>query len=102
MTQLAGDTSACARAKDGQPFPAYKFHEGKAAALGRVARRLRTAGSDAAEVIAEERSRWQQQVDQFSTRGRDWQAYAAGGLDSMLSIEELLPHDEAPSKPAVR
>ena len=102
MTQLARDTSACARAKDGQSFPAYKFHEGRATALGQVARQIRTAGNDAAVVIAEHALRWQQQVDQCRTRGPDWQAYAAGGLDAMHSIEALLAAGETSGDPTVR
>ncbi|MCA1783645.1 MAG: hypothetical protein LC679_16170 [Intrasporangiaceae bacterium] len=41
MTVLAGASSACAIARDGGSFPAYKFHEGRAAALGALARGLR-------------------------------------------------------------
>jgi hypothetical protein len=89
MTQLAGGTSACARAKDGQSFPAYKFHEGSATALGQVSRRLQDPSTDATVVMSEVVQRWQQEVDRCSARGRDWQAYAAGGLDAMRSVEAL-------------
>ena len=89
MTQLVGDTSACARAKDGESFPAYKFHEGSATALGHLSRRLQDPSTDVAAVMSELVQRWQQEVVRCSARGRDWQAYAAGGLDTMHSLEAL-------------
>ncbi len=102
MAQLAGDTSACARAKDGQSFPAYKFHEGRVTALGQLVRQLRTPGEEVAGVVAEAAARWQQEVDRCSSRGRDWQAYAAGGLDAIRSLESWTAAADTSRDPTVR
>ena len=90
MTILAGASSACAIARDGGSFPAYKFHEGRVAALGEVARGLRRAEQSEAELIASLAERWRAEVERRADQSRDWQAYAAGGLDAVREIEELV------------
>ncbi len=102
MAQLSGDTSACARAKDGQSFPAYKFHEGRATALRQVVRQLRTPGDEVAGVVDKAAARWQEEVDRCSSRGRDWQAYAAGGLDAIRSLESWTAAADIPRDPTLR
>lgn len=82
MTRLGGSTSACALARDGRSFPAYKYHEGRAAALGSLARRLRRTTGDPATLVAELTEEWRREVDRRRDQGRDWAAYAAGGLDA--------------------
>lgn len=86
MTALGGTSSACAMGRNGQSFPAYKYHEGKAAALGRLGRGLRSAATDPQGVIAAEVEDWRRQVTGRAGTGRDWEAYAAGGLDAAQAV----------------
>lgn len=99
MTGLSGDVSACALAKDGRSFPAYKFHEGRAAALGELARRLRRDGADTASAIDRTVNVWQERQRLAESRGRDWQAYTAGGVDALEALREDIGRagDDAPS-----
>lgn len=90
MTVLAGTSSACAIARDGGSFPAYKFHEGRAAALGALARGLRRGERPESELIADLGRYWRDEVERRADQSRDWQAYAAGGLDAIREIEDLL------------
>lgn len=90
MTVLAGTSSACAIARDGGSFPAYKFHEGRAAALSALARGLRRGERPESELIADLGRQWGDEVARRADQSRDWQAYAAGGLDAIREIEELL------------
>jgi hypothetical protein len=87
MSALAGAGSACAIARDGGSFPAYKFHEGRMAALTALARGLRRGERGAAELVAEQAARWAEEVSRRSGQSRDWQAYAAGGLDATRQVE---------------
>ncbi|SDB83400.1 hypothetical protein GA0111570_104134 [Raineyella antarctica] len=96
MTSLGGNTSTCAMGRDGRPFPAYKYHEGRAAALGRLGRRLRSAGSaDLRTIVAGLVGEWQAEVDRRAGAGRDWEAYAAGGLDAARAAESWLADSPA-------
>lgn len=90
MTLLAGASSACAIARDGGSFPAYKFHEGRAAALGALARGLRRGEQSEAELVGDLGRQWRAEVELRAEQSRDWQAYAAGGLDAVREIEDLL------------
>ena len=90
MTVIAGTSSACAIARDGGSFPAYKFHEGRAAALGSLARGLRRGERDEADLVAELVASWRAEVERRSDQSRDWQAYAAGGLDAVREIEDFV------------
>lgn len=86
MTQLAGDTSACAMARDGRSFPAYKFHEGRMVAMSQLLRRLREPGGDEQSALEAELADWEDAVRRAGERGRDWQAYAEGGREALLGL----------------
>lgn len=90
LTQLGANLSACAMARSGRSFPAYKFHEGRMAALGALARALRS--QEAAPQVAVETlvTEWTGAVERHGSSGRDWQAYAAGGLDAALDARAQL------------
>ena len=90
MTTLAGVGSACAIARDGGSFPAYKFHEGRAAALSTMARELRRPEPDPDGLAERLGEQWQAEVERRTDQGRDWQAYAAGGLDAVRELESWL------------
>lgn len=90
MTVLAGVSSACAIARDGGSFPAYKFHEGRVAALSAVARALRRGEPEVGEVVAALGEQWSAEVERRAGQSRDWQAYAAGGLDAVRELESWL------------
>lgn len=90
MTMLVGVSSACAIARDGGSFPAYKFHEGRAAALSTMARELRRPEPDPDGLAERLGEQWQAEVERRTDQGRDWQAYAAGGLDAVRELESWL------------
>ena len=90
MTLIAGTSSACAIARDGGSFPAYKFHEGRAAALGSLVRGIRRGEGSARELVVEVGRHWRGEVERRSDQSRDWQAYAAGGLDAVRELEDVL------------
>ena len=90
MTLLAGASSACAIARDGGSFPAYKFHEGRAAAFAVVARALRRGEADLDALARELSAQWEGEVVRRADQSRDWQAYAAGGLDAVRELQEWL------------
>lgn len=91
MTELAGNTSACAMARDGRSFPAYKYYEGRAASLGSLSRRLRgTEEVEHGQVVHALVDEWRQEVESRAGHGRDWQAYTAGGLDAAVAAEEWI------------
>ena len=95
MTSLSGNRSACAMGRNGQPFPAYKYHEGTAAALGDLGRRLRKAdGNDLHTVVAAVVDQWRREVDRRAGDGRDWQAYAAGGLEAVQGAAAWLDESQ--------
>lgn len=93
-SRLLGDVSACTLAKDGNSHPAAKFHEGRVAALGELARRL-VDGTDhagAAGVAADIGARWAEKAMPGGPLARDWAAYRAGGLQALTDIAvELTP-----------
>lgn len=88
LARLAGASAACARARDGEPFPAYKFHEGRVAALTQLARAVRQ-GEAAADVLQRLDVLWRAEAARRTSAGRDWRAYAAGGLDAVRSCAAL-------------
>ena len=90
MTLLAGTSSACAIARDGGSFPAYKFHEGRAAAFAVVARALRRGEVDLDALARELGAQWEGEVARRAEQNGDWQAYAAGGLDAVRELESWL------------
>lgn len=87
MTVLAGVSSACAIARDGGSFPAYKFHEGRVTALSAVARELRRGDPDLPALATRLGEQWEAEVERRAGQSRDWQAYAAGGLDAVRELE---------------
>lgn len=90
MTMLAGVSSACAIARDGGSFPAYKFHEGRVAALSVMARELRRPEPDLDGLAVRLSEQWEAEVERRADQSRDWQAYAAGGLDAVRELESWL------------
>lgn len=86
MTALSGDVSACALARNGQSFPAYKFHEGRMVAMSQLLRLLRGETVDAQSVLAGQVATWEDAVRRAEPKSRDWQAYAAGGLDAVAEL----------------
>lgn len=95
MASLGGNRSACAMGRNGQAFPAYKYHEGKAAALGDLGRRLRKAhGDDLPAVVAAVVDQWRREVDRRAGAGRDWEAYAAGGLEAVQGAAAWLDESQ--------
>jgi hypothetical protein len=84
LAAATGDTSLCALARSGRSHPAAKFHEGAARALADVRRGLRRAdGGGVGAVSAQVRKRWLADQEAMASRGRDWAAYYAGGLDAL-------------------
>ncbi|MFK5647381.1 hypothetical protein ACI3ET_12740 [Ornithinimicrobium sp. LYQ121] len=91
MGVLTGDVSACARARDGQSFPAYKLHEGRYAAATSLHRELRSAAdADVPGLVEHAWETWQAEQERRASQSRDWQAYAAGGLETVTQLRELL------------
>lgn len=85
MDSLGGNRSACAMGRHGQSFPAYKYHEGRAAALGDLARRL-ARSADVDDALDTVLGRWRDEVERRTGSGRDWEAYANGGLEAAQSV----------------
>ncbi len=96
MSELSGDVSACALARDGRSFPAFKFHEGRAAALGELRRRLRREDVEPAMEIDLALGRWHHERELAEARGGDWRAYAAGGVDALETLRESTTGPGAP------
>ena len=89
MDSLGGNRSACAMGRNGQSFPAYKYHEGRAAALGDLGRRLRRSDDVSATLLALQQQ-WDEEVEGRSGTGRDWEAYASGGRDAVRTVADWL------------
>lgn len=89
MDSLGGNRSACALGRNGQSFPAYKYHEGRAAALGDLGRQLRRSG-DLEATLGTLEQRWEGEVGRRAGTGRDWEAYAAGGRDAVRTVADWL------------
>ncbi len=85
LTALGGNQSACTRAKNGDSFPAYKFHEGRLAAASEL---MRNRGDEVTPEVALVALgvRWQAEVERRVNQGPDWRAYAAGGLDAASEL----------------
>ena len=91
LTQAAGDASLCALSRAGEPHPAVKFHEGAAAALAAVRRALaRNPETDPATALTRTRSTWEERNAAAATRGPDWAAYHAGGVEALERLVEVL------------
>lgn len=95
LAAATGDTSLCTLARSGQSHPAAKFHEGAARALADVRRAVRRATRDetdprAGGVRLLVREKWLADQAAMATRGRDWEAYHAGGLDALDRLAEEL------------
>jgi hypothetical protein len=88
LTLLAGDASMCAIGRSGRSFPAAKYHEGRQSAAGQVRRALRRDPDAGPGVIDAVRAQWQQTLATAEAKGRDWVAYATGGLDALGEITE--------------
>lgn len=94
LTALAGDASMCAIGRSGRSFPAAKYHEGRAAALGEL-RRTPQAGSR--RTVAAATARWAEQAAAMAARGPlgpDWAAYFAGAQDALADVSELAAGDD--------
>jgi hypothetical protein len=91
LSALAGNASMCAIGRSGQSFPAAKYHEGRQAAAAQLLRSLRRA--DPRDGVAEldaARRQWTRMGADMSARGPDWVAYAAGGLDALSDIADVV------------
>lgn len=85
MDSLGGQRSACAMGRHGQSFPAYKYHEGRAAALGDLGRLL-ARSADINDALHTVLGRWREEVARRTGGGPDWEAYANGGLEAAQSV----------------
>jgi len=88
LTLLAGDASMCAIGRSGRSFPAAKYHEGRQAAASQVRRALRADASAGPAVLGPLRDEWTRTLDSAATRGKDWVAYATGGLDALAELAD--------------
>ena len=85
LTALAGDAGMCAIGRSGRSFPAAKYHEGRQAAAGQLARML-ARSADEQEALRAVAGEWRGLRTSSGARGPDWAAYAAGGLDALEEI----------------
>ena len=94
LTAAAQGRSLCAISRSVGSVPAVKYLEGRRAALGEVRRALR-AGRPFAEVLADRTGAWRTELARTidSSMGADWQAYRAGGVDELESLD-------VPSRPS--
>lgn len=91
LATATGDASLCALARSGRSHPAAKLHEGASRALADVRRGLRrTPEADPATVLAQVTDRWLADQVAMASRGRDWRAYHAGGIDALERLGEEL------------
>lgn len=88
LTLLAGDASMCAIGRSGRSFPAAKYHEGRQSAAGQVRRLAQDADQDDEEGLARLRQQWNQTLVDAEAKGRDWVAYATGGLDALAELAD--------------
>jgi hypothetical protein len=93
LTAAAAGRSLCAISRSVGSVPTVKYLEGRRAALGDVRRALR-AGRPFTEVLADRAGAWRAELARTidSSMGVDWQAYRAGGVDELESLD-------APSRP---
>jgi len=91
LTLLAGDASMCAIGRSGRSFPAAKYHEGRQAASGQVRSALRRDPDAGQEVLATLEGQWRETLASAQAQGRDWVAYASGGLDALGELSEPPP-----------
>jgi hypothetical protein len=89
LLAATGDLSLCVLARSGRSVPAVKYHEGRAAVLAAVRRRLAAAEDDARRTVAGERRRLQARAS-LAARDPQWEAYLQGGLDALERIDSLL------------
>lgn len=87
-SRVGGDVSACALGRDGRSFPAFKFHEGRVAALGELLRAAPdTIDTDQLQaLVAQLRARWAAAAALPNRTGPDWRAYHAGGLECLADL----------------
>ena len=90
LAGATGDTSLCTLARSGRSHPAAKFHEGAARALADVRRGLRRAPDDPTGVRDRVTDEWTADQAAMAPRGRDWEAYYAGGVDALDRLGEEL------------
>ena len=90
LAGATGDTSLCTLARSGRSHPAAKFHEGAARALADVRRGLRRAPDDPTGVRRQVAEKWVADQEALAPRGRDWEAYHAGGLDALERLADEL------------
>ncbi|CAN5306890.1 hypothetical protein BH11ACT4_BH11ACT4_11060 [soil metagenome] len=84
-----GDSTACALAKSGRSYPAGKFHEGRAAALGEL---LHLVANDATrgQVLAAAatlREAWLHRMQLGGRANREWESYRAGGAQVLAELD---------------
>ena len=100
LAAATGDTSLCALARSGRSHPAAKLHEGAARALADVRRGLRRAPeTEPATVLAEVTEKWLADQAAMAPRGREWEAYHAGGLDALDRLGEELAGTGSAAEP---
>ncbi len=88
LTGAADGASMCAIARSGRSFPAAKYHEGRAAALGQLRR-----AKGGATALGELSASWAAQAEAMAARdglSPDWAAYFAGACDALAEVGELL------------
>lgn len=88
LTALAGNASMCAIGRSGRSFPAAKYHEGRQAAASQVRRELRRGMTGGGDVLARAAEDWAAALDAAQHKGKDWIAYASGGVDVVSELSE--------------
>jgi hypothetical protein len=86
LTLLAGDASMCVFGRSGRSFPAAKYHEGRQAAAGQVLRALQRHRAVEEQALATLGDQWREMLASAQAKGRDWVAYASGGLDALTEL----------------
>jgi len=92
LHEAAGGRSTCSIHKFDTPSAALKYNEGKEYILRQVVNRLKKGAAleDAVAVLEEQEMRFERIVLSPVASTRDWQAYAAGGIDGGDLIRSIL------------
>ena len=88
MAAVAGDTAVCVFTKAGRAVPGLKYHEGRRAALGDVARRSRRTEREPVDVATELLPTWESDLRRLTEKaaGPAWIAYTQGGIDALTAL----------------
>lgn len=92
LGSTVGTTALCTLARDGIPMPAAKFHEGSAAALADLVRRVSARpGVPLLALARASLAGWDEAAAARGDLGGDWSAYDTGGREALRQlIEDLL------------